>query len=90
VSRHFKLPKPELAEIEGVKWREHYGCYIVKLAGVLELSFTYTNGGYDVRVNGNDVGTAPNTKEAAKMAIAEACRINEALTKRLSQLEVKP
>jgi hypothetical protein len=90
VSRHFKLPSPQTVEIAGVKWREHYQCYIVKLAGVLELSFTYRKGLFDVMVIGQPVGAADNVEAAAQMAIAEARRVNVALTKRLAEIpEVK-
>ncbi len=86
MSRHFKLPSPQTVEIAGVKWREHYQCYMVKLAGVLELSFAHTKGTYEVRVLGQDIGVADTREAAAQMALSEARRINAALTKRLAEI----
>ncbi len=91
MSRHFKSPSPQTVELAGVKWSEHYQCYIVKLAGVLELSFEYRGGLFDVMVNGQAIGAADNVEAAAQMALAEARRINAALAKRLAEIpEVKP
>jgi hypothetical protein len=85
------MPSPQTVEIAGVKWREHYQCYTVKLVGVLELSFTYRTGLFDVMAMGQLIGAADNVEAAAQMAIAEARRINAALTKRLAEIpEVKP
>jgi hypothetical protein len=86
VKRHLKLPSSQTVEIAGVTWREHYQCYIVKLAGVLELSFAYRGGLFDVMVNGQAIGAADNVEAAAQMALAEARRINAALTKRLAEI----
>jgi hypothetical protein len=86
MSRYFKMPSPQTVEIAGVKWREHYQCYMVKLVGVLELSFTYRTGLFDVMAMGQLIGAADNVEAAAQMAIAEARRINAALTKRLADI----
>jgi hypothetical protein len=90
VSRHFKIPSPKIVEIGGVKWRENYNCYIVKLGGVIELSFAYSKGLYDARAIGQEIGTADTVEVAAQMCIAEARRIYKALGERLAQIpEVK-
>ena len=85
-----KLPAPEIVEIAGVKWREHYSCYSCKLGGVIELSFAYGNGLYDASAMGQKIGTADTVEAAAQMCIAEARRIHKALGERLAQIPVKP
>ncbi len=88
-----RLPSPQIVEIGGVKWREHYNynCYVVKLGGVIDLSFAYRNGLYDACCMGQAIGAADTKEAAAQMCIAEARRIHKALGERLAQIpEVKP
>ena len=86
MSRHFKMPSPKIVEIAGVKWREHYSCYICKLGGVIELSFAYNKGLYDARALGQEIGAADTVEAAAQMCIAEARRIYKLLGERLAKI----
>lgn len=81
-----KLPSPQIVEIAGVKWREHYQCYICNFGGVLELSFVWRNGLFDVLALGKPIGAADTVDAAARMAIAEARRIHKTLGERLAHI----
>lgn len=81
-----RTPSPRTVEISGVKWREHYQCYICNFGGVLELSFVWRKGLFDVLALGKPIGSADNVEAAAQMCIAEARRVHKALGERLAQI----
>ena len=77
------LTSPTLA---GITWQERYNCYTTKIAGWLNMSFSYSDGGYKIFVAGACLkarGTYP--EDAAKIAIAAAKKL---MAEALKKLEV--
>ena len=66
--------------LAGVIWQERYNCYSARVAGWLDLAFSYREGAYHVSVFGvrlKAAGTSPDhaariAVEAAKALLARA------------------
>jgi hypothetical protein len=70
--------------LAGVTWQERYNCYSARVAGWLDLAFSYRDGAYHVSVSGmrlKTVGTDPD--HAARIAVAAARQLLDKAQKEL-------
>ena len=59
--------------LAGITWSERYQCYSARIAGWLDLAFSYRDGAYRVSVADRRLKTTASDPEfAAKLAVAAA------------------
>ena len=61
--------------LAGVIWQERYNCYSARVAGWLDLAFSYRDGAYHVSVFGNRLKTAGTDPEHAAKIAVEAAKV---------------
>ena len=70
--------------LAGITWHEQYGCYSARIAGWLNLAFSYRDGAYHVSVAERSLKTtASDPESAAKLAVAAAKALLEKAQKEL-------
>ena len=61
--------------LAGVIWQERYDCYSARVAGWLDLAFSYRDGAYHVSVFGQRLKAAGTDSEHAAKIAVEAARV---------------